>query len=501
MILRKPYALLIKYFKTIHIVMFVLFTYLVFSLRKIYVFFAEYIKNSNFTYVEGMASKYVPWILFLIVIVLLALAIGILLLMRKKEKPVLFYRIMIIYTIFLLGIFIYFSVFFKSLDNTLYEPLKIVVNRDISLFVYIFNFFFVVFSFIRGFGFDIKKFSFDKDKKELNLEESDSEEYELNVKLEKDDVKRFFNKQRREIAYYIKENKMILTIILVIAVVSIGLYTYYTIFVINKVYNEKDWVDIGRLSYRVNNSHISNVDKYGQVIDPNITYLIIDLDITNNEGEGYLNGEALRVHINDNYYYPLASACDMFDDMGSCYKNQALKYGETSNYIVVYKVNEINSEAYLEILKNISDEYKYSKVKLNYKEMTVEDKSVAYGEEMEIDNIKFKVDSYGFINRASYKYYECTRDACGTYTKVISPNVGDTLLVISGENLVNLSDDFLDSSIGLKYTNKIVSGKNIKLLLRNENDVYYSVPSYLRSADSLLITTRTIRYILGGISE
>ena len=169
MILRKPYAILIKYFKIIHILMFVSFGYLVFALRKIYVFFSSYIKTSNFTYFENMSSIYVPWFLFFIVIILLGLAIGILLLMNKKEKPVLFYKIMIGFCAFLLVFLIYFLFFFKSLDTTVYENLRIVANRDISLFAYIINFFFVGFTFIRGFGFDIKKFSFDKDKKELNL--------------------------------------------------------------------------------------------------------------------------------------------------------------------------------------------------------------------------------------------------------------------------------------------------------------------------------------------
>lgn len=501
MILRKPYAILIKYFKPIHIIMFISFSYLVFSLRKIYFFFSDYIKTSKFTYIENMTSIYVPWILFVIVIILLALSISILLLMHKKEKPVLFYKIMVAYSVFLLAVFIYFTIFFKSLDDTLYEPLRIVVNRDISLFAYIVNFFFVFFSFIRGFGFDIKKFSFDKDKKELNLEESDSEEYELNVNLEKDDVKRFLNKQKREIVYYIKENKTILTVILVIAIISLSLYTYYTIFVINKVYHEGEWIKIGKLSYRVNSSQISNIDKYGQVIEGDINYLIIDLDIINNERAGYLNSEALRVHINNDYYYPISSACDMFSDLGNCYKNQELKFDVTNNYIVVYKINSLNPEIYLEILKNISDDYKYSKVKLTYKEELVQDKNSSLDEEIEINNTKFKINSYGFLDRATYQYDECINEVCHAYTKVVSPNVGETLLVISGENLQNLTDEFLDSSIGMKYNDKIVFGKDIKLLVRNQSDIYYSVPSYLRRADSLVITTRNIRYILGGSNE
>ena len=43
---------------------------------------------------------------FLFAILILALSIGIFLLMHKKEKPVLFYRVMIGYSVFLLAVFI-----------------------------------------------------------------------------------------------------------------------------------------------------------------------------------------------------------------------------------------------------------------------------------------------------------------------------------------------------------------------------------------------------------
>jgi hypothetical protein len=81
MILRKPYAILIKYFKLIHILMFVFFTYFVFVIRKIYLFFSDYVKNSNFTYFEDMTTRYVPIIVFFLIILLLGFAIGIFLFM------------------------------------------------------------------------------------------------------------------------------------------------------------------------------------------------------------------------------------------------------------------------------------------------------------------------------------------------------------------------------------------------------------------------------------
>ncbi len=506
MILRKPYAILIKYFKLIHIIMFVLFTYLVFALRKIYVFFANYISTSNFTYTEDMVSRYVPWIVFVVIVILFALAIGILLLMHKKEKPVLFYKIMIGFSVFLIIILIYFAVFFKSLDDTVYEPLRLVVNRDIILFAYIFNYFFVVFSFIRGFGFDIKKFSFDKDKKELNLDESDSEEYELNVNIEKDDIKSFINSHRRELKYYVKENKLIFIIVGAIILVSGSLYFYFDHFVINKIYHEGDNVNIGNLVYHVNSSSITNVDKFGQELSDDSDYLIINMNILNHAGTGHLNEQTLRVHVDDDYYYPATNLCDMFSDLGTCYKMQELKNGTDNKFIVVYKIKKEHQKIYLEILKNISNKYNYSKIELAYKKDYADEVEKTVNDEFEIDNNIFKINKYAFFDKTSYQYEECIENDCKTFVKRILPNTGEIVLSLEIENLDKLSDDFINSAIGLKYNDKTYTGKNLSLIGKKDNTLYYSVPSFLETVDqfTLIITTRKIKYNImlgGGIDE
>ena len=505
MILRKPYAILIKYFKVIHILMFILFVYLVFALRKIYMFFANYIDTSSYVYQANMAKIYVPWILVGIVLILLILAISILLLMRKKEKPVLFYKIMIAYCSILVISLIYFIVFFNSLDKATYEPLRMVVNRDISLFVYLFNFFFVIFTFIRGFGFDIKKFSFDRDKKELHLEESDSEEYELNVGVEKADVKTFLNRHKREFTYYIKQNKKILIIILVIAILSIGSYLYYDLFVENKVYHEKETVSTGNVSYYVNSSIISNIDKYGQYLDDDSDYLIVNMNITNNGSAGYLDSEALRVHIDEkDYFYP-TSLCSMFSDLGECYSKQQLKTGVENNYIFVYKINKVHQNIDLEILKGKGDEYKYSKVKLSalqedIKEIESEEK------EFEINNQKYQISDYKIYEKTSYKYEECISSKCNTYTKMVIPNVGDVILALEIEGVDNISDEILDSAFGIKYHLATYSGKVVKFVAKNGNMVYFSAPSFLKTQSNftLTISTRGMQYnmvFVGGLSE
>ena len=497
MILRKPYAFLIKYFKLIHIIMFALFSYLVFALRKIYVFFSDYIKTSNFIYTEKITQTYVPWTLIVIVIILLGLAIGILLLMRKKEKPVLFYKIMIAYTVVLFAVLVYFMGFFKSLDDTTYEPLRIVANRDIILGVYIVNFFFVAFSFIRGFGFDIKKFSFEKDKKDLRLEESDSEEYELNVNLEKDDVKSFLNKNKRELIYYIKQNKTFLLIVIIVASLALVIYGYHTIFVVNKVYHEKDDIVVGNLSYRVNSSTISNVDKYGQKIGEKDDYLIINLNIVNNAKTGYLDEQAFRVHVDDNsYYYPSASLCDLFSDVGTCYKNQELVVNTNNDYILVYKIQKGYKDIELEILKDVRDEYHYNRVKLEYSKSEIKDLNYKVNEEFELNGNNYSINSYFVLDKASYQYQECVEEICNNFVKRVLPNTGDVVLTIEVSNLNTLSDDFIKSAFGIMYNNVVYSGKKIKLIDKYENFLYYSVPSFLKNVDrfTLLISTRKTKY-------
>ena len=502
MILRRPYAILIKYFKPIHIVMFVLFSYLVFAIRKIYMFFVEYIKAGSFTYFENISRAYVPGILFIIVIILLAFSIGIFLLMHKKEKPVLFYRIMIGYCVFLIGYFIYCLAFFKSLESITYEPLRIVVNRDVSLFTYLANFVFVVMAFIRGFGFDIKKFSFEKDKKELNLEESDSEEYELNVSIEKDDIKSFINKNKRELSYYVRENKLILSIFgLIILVVAI-LYIYFNFFVINKIYKEGENINGNKIVYRVNSSTITNTDKYGHEISSQHDYLIINMNILNSAGTGYLDNQALRVDVDGEYFYPSTNVCDLFSDLGNCYKNQELKMNTDNNFIIIYKINKEYKNMYLEILKSNQNGYQYGKVKLSYKQFEVHDAYYNVNDEILISDKTYKLTNYSLADRTTYQYEECTSGKCSTYTKIVSPKVGEIVLALEFDNLDGLSDDFLNSAIGLKYYDIVYTGKDIKLISKYKNKLYYSVPNFLKGSDNfyLTITMRSSRYgiLLGG---
>ena len=77
---------------------------------------------------------------------------------------------------------------------------------------------------------------------------------------------------------YVKMKKIFKTLIIIgsIALVSLTLYFSYDHFVVNKEYKENEVIQNGDLKYIVNNSYVTNLNKYGEVISKDNTYIIID---------------------------------------------------------------------------------------------------------------------------------------------------------------------------------------------------------------------------------
>ena len=97
MILRKPYAFLIKYFRIIHLAMFIAIIYISLKTFNVLSFFNEYISNNQVisTY-EDISSKYVNSVFIIAVSLVIIISSIILYLMRHKKKPTLLYLFMVI---------------------------------------------------------------------------------------------------------------------------------------------------------------------------------------------------------------------------------------------------------------------------------------------------------------------------------------------------------------------------------------------------------------------
>ena len=84
MIIRKPYAFLIKHFKLIHFVMLVLSIYIGNRANIIFNFFNEYVTTRQVSSAEYISSNYLPLFLFISSILIITLSIIIFILLKVQ---------------------------------------------------------------------------------------------------------------------------------------------------------------------------------------------------------------------------------------------------------------------------------------------------------------------------------------------------------------------------------------------------------------------------------
>lgn len=492
MILRRPYAFLIKYFRIIHIILFIIFTVLLFNFRKIYMFLVDYVKKGTFNYVENMSHEYVPvWILIILAIAIIS-GIFIYLLMKRKDKPSLFYILLTVYSSIGLILMIVYRNFYASLEFTSYETLSIIVYRDIMAFLYYLCYFFVAILFARGFGFDIKKFSFEKDRKELNLDVTDNEEVEVGVSIDKYDAIKHFRKEKRELSYYYKENKKIINAFGMVLFIVIVIFIYIYFFLNNKVYKEGSVLDIGNMSFKVLDSFITNEDRYHNVITNDSYFLITNLEINNKStGSYYLDKEFFRINDDNNVYYPITSYCSSFDDIGNCYNEKSKIVSGSQQYMLVFKINYKSFDGYLELLKNKKDGYNFVRMKFSSKMIEVSEETLTR------NNDYFNITNYEIKDSFVIEDSECENDVCQTVKRNIYPEFGNSLLKLNVSNIDNFNKEIIDNYLGIFYyvngNRYVVSSDKVKTLKVSGNDIYLSAPKLYLEGNNIGICFRTRR--------
>jgi uncharacterized membrane protein len=162
MILRKPYAFLIKNFKLIHLIFVFLTGYLLYRTYIIHNFFQEardikIVTNRELTDVLFNSLMYV----FIFLIIILSIIV-IWLLKYKKKKTLLYFFNLFLYII--LGVFYYYSYVQTGIMEITAVDIRIIrlIYDLLSIFLAL-QFISIVGYAVRATGFDIKKFNFGQD--------------------------------------------------------------------------------------------------------------------------------------------------------------------------------------------------------------------------------------------------------------------------------------------------------------------------------------------------
>lgn len=345
MILRRPYAFLIKHFRLIHLILFILFAYITYKANNILSFFKEYINyNGN---IEVIPTDYISYLIFVAAILIIAISIVVYLLMRYKKKPRLFYILLVIISIISSILFIYLYNNIKVLETTVISGREIRLLRDISRFNFYILFIACIPTLIRGLGFDIKKFNFNRDLHDLKLDEKDSEEVEVNIDLSSDGVKRTGRKLTRELKYYYIENKFFIDVILIVTTIILIMIFPFNRFVLNRNLNEKEILGTNYFNIKVSDSYISDRNR----ISKDNSYVILKIEIKGKVSKYKLDLDKLVLEGDNNKYIPSLKYYYYFSDLGTGYRNNILDTEKYSEYLLIY---------------NIKNEDKNSELILNY---------------------------------------------------------------------------------------------------------------------------------------
>ena len=435
MILKKPYAFLIKHFKLIHLILSILFLYLLFQTGNINQFFNNYVSAGYTTNELNIASNYIHSLVYIVIIIVLLINIAILFLMKQKEKSTKLYLGIIIFYIVMLISTIITNNTLNIIEEGTFSSQAARAFRDITFVFYIPQIFFFVYALLRGIGFDIKKFDFETDVKELEITDLDREEFELTFGKNNYKYQRGWRRFRREFKYYFLENKFAFFFLLIGLMAGVAGILYLNFGVYHKSYGEQQRMNHNGLMIKVVDSILTNMYPNGQVISKDKYYLAVSLDITNTNSESVrLDYENFKILVNNEYVMPTLDRGTIFPDLGIAYtRDMTIESGKSGVYVIVYEISNPNPHYDLRILESLENTLIgvtpiYKTIRLNYDKI-IEKKDIKKYElgkildlsDTRLNVTELQIKDYSFTNSYNYEYNKCTsNDVCQKVSKTIN---------------------------------------------------------------------------------
>lgn len=427
MILKKPYAFLIKNFKLIHFLILLLISFCAFRSVLIINFFNEYI-NNNYQLVTsfGLSSQYTPFALFITTIIIIIFIIALIILLNHKKKPIKLYIAMLIYYFVYFLCILYISNLLESLNYSLLAPTLSRNIRDISILIFIPQLFFISYVFIRAVGFDFKKFDFVSDIKQTTYE--DSEEFEISFDLESNKAKTMINRFKREMAYYFKENRFMLTMIGVVIFI-LSLVLIY----LNVYRNEDTKYEMGvkfildKFVFNITHAEVTNFKSDGTIYE-NGYYVVSNLNVKNNSAvPSKIDYNMFKLKIEDKVISPDLNLNKHYPDECSPVVPETITTKTDENICLIYPITKdminkkmairVNHGVFIDKGKEFSKNMYINLGKSIPQELEI--KNYNLGDEIVFEdtllgNTRINIIDYEITQKYFYKYYVC--DNCNGET-------------------------------------------------------------------------------------
>lgn len=437
MILRKPYALLIKYFKVIHLFVCFIVGYLIYKTSDVLDFFNTYTSSVESVVGQSTIKSLLGGVSIALPLLIVIIAIAIIYLMRYKKKPVLFYIITIISYLFTTGVFYYANGILNSMYIQVVDIRIALLVRDLITAVMILEWFTLIIFAVRATGFDIKKFNFGQDLEDLNIDAKDREEFEINIEIDTDKLKRGWNRQLRHGRYIYKENTFLINVVLGIIVVGGLGYGIYQFAFKNKALSENTSFFANGFTMQITGSYITDKAGNGTVIDKNNAYVLLTMNVTNGYStERKFDTARPVLVVGGKKYYSDYEKAELLEEFGEAY------YGETldtkpHDYLFIYEIpkKETLKSMQFQYIDEGTEvgEYDITRIALNPIDLTgnKQEKAVKLGKTIEFEDSilqgsTLKINQIQIADKFQLKYNFCISDnECIPSTEYLTPTVDE----------------------------------------------------------------------------
>lgn len=514
MIIRKPYAFLIKHFRRIHIFVLLLCGYVYYKCMQTRSFVADFLELGTYDAYNEPITNYASVLAIIFMIIIVIASVLLLIVLRHKKKPWKLYGVFVFTYIYLLIVFVLTISLFASYSDTS-GTTGIRAVGDLLFMGTFPQYVVIIILLIRVFGVDLNKFDFKSDQEYLELSAEDREEIEINVNIDKESFRRTFKRLKRNIGYVYQEHKLIVHSIVVLVVVVSVVSIYRYVFIIHRSYREGDNIQSSGYSIVIHHSYFTNKDYHGEVISKDSNFVVLDLTLTNNVERRDVNFNRFHImNTTENYAQTYRTYGTEFQDLGKTYDKLTLNNGQSQRFIMVYKVDKkLDPSKYVLYYQELDNNQPYlRKIKLKMEDLTDVDKQKEKKlQELEMIDVgdkeySFSIEEYRLVNQTTYNNRVCSsNNNCYSSSNVLRARNGKLILEVffssgmfSGKDFVDFSEEY-GKIIYIDNKGKVqeISIKDAVNRSYDGNYMYLEVPEELQNASliRLVYTVRNKEYI------
>lgn len=454
MILRKPYAFFIKHFRLFHAILVALITLSIIKTKDLLSFFNEYTDTFINLIGTNISKDLISTIFILLPFLIIAICGILITVMILKHKPKIFYIITTCIYIYLIIILFISKSMIASMSIKTIDVKTVMLLRDLISVALVIQFYSLVITFIRTVGFDIKKFDFKKDLKELEISDADREEIEVSFELDKNAIRTKLRKKKRFLKYAYKENKILFYVFGTISVVLI----FVLIVIISKlkvpIYNQNKLLNGDNFNVKITNSYITNTDYKGNLIDKDYYFVILKVDIKRNKNTLYgMDIATSKLQIGNYIFTPTTMNKDKMIDFGNIYLDEDISSSYESKALIYEIPKELINTDMIFVFedKNNKDNYyekKNFKVAIKPIDLTGISSNIKNNinsvlpfEDSILSNYSIEINAYDIQKEYKISYNFCLNGECSLsyeyLTANINANYDKALLRIKGKLVSN----------------------------------------------------------------